>query len=47
MTLLDHFAERLSQHGDVEKAAAQLGQSKAWGRKMFTAIRKQLGPQAD
>lgn len=31
MTLLDHFAENLSRHGDPAKAAAQLGRSAAWG----------------
>lgn len=31
MTLLDHFAENLSRHGDPARAAAQLGRSAAWG----------------
>ncbi|MEA3053543.1 MAG: hypothetical protein QOG72_2446 [Sphingomonadales bacterium] len=31
MTLLDHFAENLSRHGDPAKAAAQLWRSLAWG----------------
>lgn len=53
-TLLDHFAEMLSRHdvkrrdpgGDVEKAAARLGQSKAWGHRMLKRMRDDLGPQA-
>lgn len=39
MELIDHFAEALSQHsvkrgeagGDIGKAAARLGKSRAWG----------------
>jgi hypothetical protein len=46
MTLADHFAERLSQHGDIDRAAAQIGRSPLWGRKTFREICKQLGPQA-
>jgi hypothetical protein len=55
MTLLDHFAENLAHHnlrtrdegGDVAKAAAKLGQSKAWGQRMLKQLRAELGPQAD
>jgi hypothetical protein len=46
MRMIEHFAEHLSQHGDVAKAAAQLGQSEAWGKRQFAAIRKELGSQA-
>ena len=46
MTPLDLFAERLSQHGDVARAAAQLGRSKAWGEQQLRTMRAQLGSQA-
>lgn len=46
MGLTDHFAEALSRHGDIGRAAAGLGQSKAWGQRQFKAIRDRLGPQA-
>ena len=46
MTLTDHFAERLAQHGNIAKAAAQVGQTAAWGRRQFKAIVEQLGAQA-
>ncbi len=45
-TLLDRFAERLSQHGDITRAAAQLGQSASWGKRLFRAICDRLGEQA-
>jgi hypothetical protein len=44
--MIDHFAEKLAQHGDVARAASQLGQSEAWGNRQLALIRKQLGPQA-
>lgn len=54
MDLIDHFAERLSRHdartgdpgGDVRRAAASLGQSEAWGRRMLKIIQDTLGEQA-
>ncbi|MEA3036820.1 MAG: hypothetical protein QOH04_2597 [Sphingomonadales bacterium] len=46
MTLLDHFAERLSLHGDAARAAAQLGRSRAWGGAMLRKLRQDLGSQA-
>jgi hypothetical protein len=46
MTMLDHFAERLSQHGDIVRAAEQLGRTPAWGRKQYILICQRLGPQA-
>ena len=46
MTLLDHFAERLSEHGDIARAAAGLGKSAAWGRAQFRLICERLGGQA-
>lgn len=46
LRLIDHFAENLSRHGDVERAAAQLGKSKSWGGAQLALIRKALGAQA-
>lgn len=46
MTDLDHFAESLSRHGDIARAAAALGKSEAWGRKQFRLICAALGSQA-
>lgn len=46
MTMLDHFVERLSQHGDIARAAASLGKSAAWGRLQFRAVCARLGKQA-
>lgn len=43
---LDLFAERLSQHGDIDRAAGQLGRSAAWGRKQFRILCGDLGDQA-
>lgn len=46
MTLQDAFAENLSKHGDIARAALALGRSASWGRAQFDAIRKRLGDQA-
>jgi predicted ArsR family transcriptional regulator len=40
------FADQLAEHGDVGKAATAVGQTMAWGRERFAAIRRALGPQA-
>jgi hypothetical protein len=45
-SLTDHIAERLSMHGDIARAAAQLGRSASWGRQQFRAICAALGWQA-
>jgi hypothetical protein len=44
--MIDHFAEHLSHHGDIAKAAAQLGQSLAWGKRQFRELCRELGEQA-
>lgn len=44
--MIDHFAERLSQHGDIAKAAAQLGQPEEWGKRQLAAICRRLRAQA-
>lgn len=44
--MLNRFADRLAEHGDVKRAAAQLGRSPAWGAAQLAAIRKGLGDQA-
>jgi hypothetical protein len=46
MRLLDHFAERLAEHGSVSMAAASLSKSAWWGWQQFDEIRRRLGPQA-
>jgi hypothetical protein len=46
LTMLDHFAENLSRHGDIARAAAALGKSESWGKAQFRKIRKSLGGQA-
>lgn len=40
---LNAFAERLSQHGDVARAAAQIGKSPAYGRVLLQRIIAGLG----
>lgn len=44
--MIDHFAEALSRHGDIKRAAASLGQSESWGKRQFSRICAALGPQA-
>lgn len=46
LTMLDCFAENLSRHGDIDRAASGLGQSKAWGRRMYRELCRRLGEQA-
>jgi len=46
MTMLDAFAQHLSGHGDIARAAASLGQSHSWGKAQFRKITKALGEQA-
>jgi hypothetical protein len=44
--MIDHFAEHLSHHGDIAKAAASIGKTQAWGKAAFRQMRKDLGGQA-
>jgi hypothetical protein len=46
LDMIDHFAERLSRHGDIEQAAGEIGQSAGWGHQKFAEICKHLGAQA-
>lgn len=46
MRMIDHFAEHLSRHGDVKKAASALGKSLGWGQAALRQLRKELGEQA-
>jgi hypothetical protein len=45
--MLDHFADRLADHGDVKRAAAALGRSEAWGKLRLRDLRRSLGWQAE
>jgi hypothetical protein len=40
------FAELLSEHGNITRAALQMGQSKSWGEHQFGQICAALGNQA-
>jgi hypothetical protein len=44
--IIDRFAEALSECGDVQTAAAQLGLNRDYANSLFALIRKQLGQQA-
>jgi hypothetical protein len=44
--VIDHFAEALSECGDVPTAAAQLGLNPDYANSLFARIRKELGAQA-
>lgn len=44
--VIDRFAEALSECGDVQIAAAQLGLNRDYANSLFALIRKELGPQA-
>lgn len=46
VTLIDDFAECLSEHGNVSRAADQCGVSASFGRVLLHRIKKRLGPQA-
>ena len=43
---LNQFAERLAEHGDVARAAAEIGKSASYGRVLFGKIKTKLGWQA-
>lgn len=43
---MDVFAENLSRHGDIERAAGAMGRSLRWGSTMLKRIRDRLGEQA-
>jgi hypothetical protein len=43
---LDRFADRLAEHGDPVKAAAQIGKSASYGRALLQRLRDRLGWQA-
>jgi hypothetical protein len=46
-TMLDHFAGGLARTGDISRAAATLGQSRAWGLTKFREICEQLDVPVD
>ena len=43
---IDRFAEQLSDHGCIRTAAEAVGISHSYGRLLFTAIKRELGWQA-
>lgn len=43
---LDAFAERLSLHGDVPRAAREIGKTPGYGRTLLQRLIKGLGAQA-
>lgn len=43
---LDRFAERLAEHGDVDRAAREIGKPPPYGRTLLQRLIKRLGPQA-
>jgi hypothetical protein len=43
---LSTFAEHLSEHGDVSRAARETGVPESRGKSLFAQIRRQLGWQA-
>lgn len=46
VSLIDRFAEHLSEHGDVPRAARETGIKTPYGNALLQRIRKRLGPQA-
>lgn len=42
----DAFAEHLSEHGNIARAARECGRSDSWGRAMFRRLCDELGSQA-
>ncbi len=43
---LDSFADRLALHGNVDRAAREIGKSPAYGRVLLQRLRARLGEQA-
>jgi hypothetical protein len=43
---LEAFAEALSEHGSVPKAAKEIGCGPSWGRVLMARLRADLGSQA-
>lgn len=43
---LNHFADRLAEHGDVRQAAAEIGRSEQYGYTLLKRLRDKLGWQA-
>lgn len=44
--VIDLFAEALSEHGEITPAAAAIGISRDYGKRLFYQIRRELGSQA-
>lgn len=45
LSVIDAFAEDLSRHGDVTRAAASVGKSAAYGRVLLARLIKRLGKE--
>jgi hypothetical protein len=43
---IDRFAERLSEHGDINRAAGEVGISNSYGAMLFRSIVERLGAHA-
>jgi hypothetical protein len=43
---LEQFAEQLSEHGDVARAADAIGRHEAYGRNLLARLKRELGWQA-
>jgi hypothetical protein len=46
LSLIDQFADRLAEHGEIARAAKEVGATLAYGKELFARICKRLGPQA-
>lgn len=44
--VIDLFAEALAEHGEITPAAAAIGISRDYGKRLFGQIRRELGRQA-
>lgn len=44
--VIDLFAQALSEHGEITPAAAAIGISRDYGKRLFFQIRRELGSQA-
>ncbi len=46
LSFIDQFAERLAEHGNIARAAKEVGATAAYGRELFGRICRGLGAQA-
>lgn len=43
---LQQFADHLAEHGDVARAAEEIGRHEAYGRNLLARLKRELGWQA-